>query len=42
LTKKLRQITQLKEDQANGKQLNADQLSKLETEAALQDEINSL
>jgi len=39
LTKRLRQITQLKEDQASGKQMNSDQLSKIDSEEQLLQEL---
>jgi len=42
LTKKLRQITSLKEEQDGGKTLDASQLEKVEAEQELLDELNSL
>jgi len=42
LTKKLRQIQQLKEDQEQGKEMNPSQLEKIATEQDLTNELNSL
>jgi len=42
LSKKLRQINMLKEDLANGKQLDASQMAKIESEDELLEEMNSL
>jgi len=42
ITKKLRQIQQLKEDQEQGKEMNPSQLEKIATEQDLTNELNSL